>query len=289
MPGHEIVGRVTRKGPGVTKYAEGDLVDAGCMINSCEVREPCRAGEENYCQGPNSWLTTHNGPMRPKAKANGHNMYGRDNTSGGYSTSIVVKEAFVLRIPVSLDPAAPILCAGVTTFSPLRRWDVKDGSRVGVIGVGGLGNMAVKLARALGAAVSAFTTSKEKLDEIAALGATGMLETDKAALTALEMSLDFVLSTIPEKHDLNPFVPLLNRDGALVVVGALEAMAGVNDLELARHRRSVAGSLVGGLRETQEVLDFCAAHGIAPDIEVIPIQDVDRAYKAVQAGDVRFR
>ena len=218
-------------------------------------------------------------------------MYGRDNTFGGYSTSIVVKESFVLRVPEGLDPAAaaPILCAGVTTFSPLRRWGVTAGQKVGVVGVGGLGHMAIKLARALGAEVWAFTSSQDKLDEMAGLGAVGVLESDKAAMKALELSLDFILSTVPEKHDLNPYVSMLKRDGAVVAVGALEAMAGLNNMELAMHRRSAAGSLIGGIAETQEVLDFCAEHGIAPEIQVIPIQEVNQAYKAVSKGDVRFR
>jgi len=262
------------------------------MIDSCGACGPCQHGEENYCEGPNSWLATYNGPMIPKAKApNGANMYGRDNTFGGYSTSLVVKESFVLRVPEGMDPAAaaPILCAGVTTFSPMRHWGVKAGDRVGVIGLGGLGHMAVKLARAMGAQVTVFTTTKEKIEEAAKLGAEGVMENDKAALKALELQFDFILSTVPEKHDLNPFVTLLKRDAALVVVGALEPLAPTNNMEMAFHRRTLAGSLIGSIRETQDVLDFCADHGIAPDIEMIPIQEVNRAYKEVEKGDVRFR
>jgi uncharacterized zinc-type alcohol dehydrogenase-like protein len=292
MPGHEVVGRVTRRGPGASRYEVGDLVGVGCMIDSCGACGPCQHGDENYCEGPNSWLATYNGPMVPKAKApGGANMYGRDNTFGGYSTSLVVKESFVLKVPDGMDPAAaaPILCAGVTTFSPMRHWGVKAGDRVGVIGLGGLGHMAVKLAKAMGAEVTVFTRTKEKIEEAAKLGAEGVMENDKAALKALEMQFDFILSTVPEKHDLNPFVTLLKRDAALVVVGALEPLAPTNNMEMAFHRRTMAGSLIGSVRETQDVLDFCADHGIGPDIEIIPIQEVNRAYKEVEKGDVRFR
>jgi alcohol dehydrogenase (NADP+) len=292
MPGHEVVGRVTRTGADVSRHKIGDLVGVGCMIDSCGACEPCRSHEEQYCEGPNSWLATYNGPMVPAAKAeDGGNMYGRDNTYGGYSNVLVVREEFVLKIPEALAPeaAAPILCAGVTTYSPMRHWGVKAGDKVGVIGLGGLGHMAVKLARAMGAEVTAFTRTKEKLDEAAALGATGVLESDKDALKALKNSFDFMMSTVPEKHDLNPFVELLKRDGTVCVVGALEPLAPENNMERAMHRKSVAGSLIGSLAETQEVLDFCAENGIAPDIELIPIQDINKAYKKVESGDVRFR
>jgi uncharacterized zinc-type alcohol dehydrogenase-like protein len=197
----------------------------------------------------------------------------------------------VLKVPDGMDPAAaaPILCAGVTTFSPMRHWGVKAGDRVGVIGLGGLGHMAVKLAKAMGAKVTVFTRTKEKIEEAGNLGAEGVMENDTAALKALELQFDFILSTVPEKHDLNPFVTLLKRDAALVVVGALEPLAPTNNMEVAFHRRTLAGSLIGSIKETQEVLDFCAEHGIAPDIEIIPIQEVNRAYKEVEKGDVRFR
>lgn len=292
MPGHEVVGRVRRAGIAVTKHAVGDVVGVGCMIESCRSCEPCRSGDENYCEGPNSWLATYNGPMVPSSKApTGGNIYDRDNTFGGYSDVIVVNQDFVLKIPLALDPqaAAPILCAGVTTYSPLKHWGVKAGDKVGVLGFGGLGNMAAKLARAMGAEVTIFTTTKEKLDEAKRLGATGVLESDSDALKALEKSFDFILSTVPEKHDVNPFVKLLKRDSALVVCGALEPLKPVNNQEVAFHRRSVSGSLIGSIAETQEVLDFCAEHGIAPDIEVIDIQDINHAYKQVEQGDVRFR
>ncbi|WP_300974886.1 NAD(P)-dependent alcohol dehydrogenase [Sphingomonas sp. LHG3406-1] len=296
MPGHEVVGRVTRAAKG-GKFKVGDVVGVGCMIDSCQSCEPCREGDENYCEGPNSWLATYNGPMIPAKQApTGENMYGRDNTFGGYSNTMVVREDFAIRIPDALKPeeAAPILCAGVTTFSPMRHWGVKKGDKVGVVGLGGLGHMAVKLARALGAEVTVFTTSADKKAEAEALGATHVTmekEITKNAeeLSATPGSFDFIISTVPEKHDINGFVALLKRDKTLVIVGALEPMAPLDNQAVAFHRRSVSGSLIGSIKETQEVIDFCAEHGIAPDIEIIPIQDINGAMKKVEKGDVRFR
>ena len=230
--------------------------------------------------------------MLPAAMADtGANMYPKDNTFGGYSDKIVVAEDFVLKIPAGLKPevAAPILCAGVTTFSPMRHWGVKAGDKVGVIGFGGLGDMAIKIAKAMGAEVTVFTHTEEKLAEAAKLGARGVLESDKDTLKTLKRSFDFLLDTIPQKHDLDPFIELLKRDRTLAVVGALEPLKAVNNQERAMHRTSVAGSIIGGIRETQEVLDFCAEHGIGPDIQVIPIQQINDAYKDVIDGDVRFR
>ena len=292
MPGHEIVGRVIKAGPDVTLHKVGDLVGVGCMIDSCRQCEPCHDHEEQYCDGPNSWLATYNGPMKPKSQAeNKQNMYGRDNTFGGYSNVMVVKEDFLLKIPAALpvEAAAPILCAGVTTFSPMKHWGVKAGQLVGVIGFGGLGDMAVKLAKALGAKVTVFTTTKEKLEEASKLGVEGVLESDKKALEELESSFDFILSTIPEKHKVDAFIPLLKRNGTYVAVGALAEIPGYNNKELIMARKSLAGSLIGSIAETQEVLDICAEHGIAPDVQVIPIQDVNEAYKKVKSGEVRFR
>ncbi|RAK57275.1 NAD(P)-dependent alcohol dehydrogenase [Phenylobacterium deserti] len=291
LPGHEIVGRVSRIGAQVSRYKEGDLVGVGCMIDSCRQCDACRSGEQNYCQGPNSWLATYNGPMKP-AKEAGQNMYGRDNTFGGYSNVVVVPEDFVLRIPEGLDPAAaaPILCAGVTTFSPMRHWEVKAGDKVGVVGLGGLGHMALKLAKALGAKVTVFTSTKEKIKEAKTLGADeAYLEDDEKALEPLEASFDFIISTIPQKHDVNPFIALLKHDRTLAIVGALEEMKGVNNMDTAMLRRSVAGSLIGSIDETQEVLDFCAQHQVAPEIEIIDIKDINDAMKKVEKGEVRFR
>ena len=297
MPGHEMTGRVRAVGPGVTRHAVGDLVGIGCMVDSCQACESCRAGDENYCEGPNSFLQTYNGPTVPAEQAvTGQNMYGRDNTFGGYSDVIVVREDFVLKIPAGMDPAsaAPILCAGITTYSPLRHWKVGPGSRVGVVGLGGLGHMAVKLAVAMGAEVTVFTTTKEKQAEAAKLGAA-FVEMEKDAksrmmkMAATAGRFDFILSTIPEKHDINPFIVLLKRDATMVVVGAVEPLAPINNQAVAFHRRNVSGSFIGSIRETQEVLDFCAEHGIKPDIEVIPIQQVNDVYPKVEDGEVRFR
>ncbi len=293
MPGHEIVGRVVQAGPGVTKHKVGDLVGVGCMIDSCRDCAACKSGAENYCEGPNSWLATYNGPMIPVGKSpTGKNMYGRDNTFGGYSNTLVVSQDFALKIPAALSPAAaaPILCAGVTTYSPMKHWGVKAGDHVGILGFGGLGDMATKIARALGAQVTVFTTSKEKAPDAERIGAGQVvLASDEHKLASMNGSFDFILSTIPEKSNLDPFVPLLKRDRTLVIVGALEPLASFNNMQLASQRRSVAGSLIGGIAETQEVLDFCADHGIAPDIEVIGIDTINEAYTKVEAGEVRYR
>jgi alcohol dehydrogenase (NADP+) len=292
MPGHEIVGRVTTVGEGAVRHSVGDIVGIGCMIDSCRTCEPCLAGEENYCEGPNGWLATYNGPFIPAAKApNGGNMYGRKNTYGGYSNQYTVREDFALKIPEGLAPevAAPILCAGATTYSPMKHWGVKAGDHVGVIGIGGLGHMAIKIAVAMGAKVTAFTSSKDKIEDIEQLGSSVVIEDDKQALKTLENSFDFMLSTIPEKHDINPFIPLLKRDKTIVLVGALEPMKGVDNSVVAFYRKSMAGSIIGSLAETQEILDFCAEHKIGPDVEIIPIQKINDAFKELEKGDVRFR
>jgi uncharacterized zinc-type alcohol dehydrogenase-like protein len=292
MPGHEVVGRVARVGEDVTLHAVGDIVGVGCMIDSCRACEPCESGEENYCEGPNSWLATYNGPMVPSAKApTGTNQYGRDNTYGGYSTTLVVAEDFVLKIPAGLSPevAAPILCAGVTTYSPMMHWGVGAGDRVGIIGFGGLGHLAAKIATALGAEVTLFTTTEEKVEEARKLGMTAVYVKDEEAMKQYKASFDFMLSTIPEKSDLTIFIPLLARDASLIVVGALEPLSPINNMQTAAHRNSVGGSLIGSIEETQEVLDFCAEHNIGPDIEIIDIKDINDAYSKVEAGEVRFR
>ena len=292
MPGHEIVGRVAKVGTDVTLHKVGDVVGVGCMVDSCRECAPCRAGEEQYCEGPNSWLATYNGPNIPASKAKtGGNMYPTDHTFGGYSNIIVVKEDFVLKIPASLaiQAAAPILCAGVTTYSPMKHWGVKPGHKVGIVGLGGLGDMAVKIAVAMGAEVTVFTTTKEKIAEAQKLGATGVLETDTEAFEALEKCFDLILSTVPEKHKVDPFVPLLAHGATYVAVGALVPMPGWNHQEVIMGRRSIAGSLFGSIKETQEVLDFCAEHRIAPEVEVIQIQDINEAFRRVKEGDVRFR
>ncbi len=290
LPGHEIVGRVTDVGTEVTKHKRGDLVAVGCMVDSCRECGPCRAGIEQYCEGPHSWTATYNGPMKPDGT----------NTFGGYSDRVVVTEDFVLRVPDSLTTVgnaglasvAPLLCSAVTTYSPLRHWKVGPGQRVGIVGLGGLGHVAVKLARALGAEVVVFTTSKKRKEADARrFGASDVVDsTDKKAMQAHASSLDFVLSTIPEAHDVNPYVQLLKLDGTITLVGVLTALEkGTDNQQVAFHRRSVAGSLIGGIAETQEVLEFCAQHGIASEVEVIPIQEINDAYDKVVDGKVRYR
>ncbi len=293
LPGHEIVGRASRIGGAVTRVAVGDLVGVGCMIDSCGRCAACLDGAENYCEGPNSWLATYNGPMVPAARSPSRgNIYGRDNTFGGYATAIVVTERFVLRLPDALAPeaAAPILCAGVTTYAPMRHWGVGPGSAVGIIGFGGLGDMALRIAIALGATVTVFTNSPDKEADARRLGAARVVVgTGRAALAGLRNSFDFLLDTIPQAHELDAFVTLLKRDRTIVVVGALETMKPVNNVAVARFRRSVAGSLIGSIADTQEVLDFCARHGIAPAIELIAIADINEAYERITRGEVRYR
>lgn len=292
MPGHEVVGRVKRVGAGVTRHKVGDLVGVGCMIDSCNTCEPCTSGEQNYCEGPNSWLATYNGPMVPASKAPDQtNTYKRDNTYGGYSSSMVVREDFALKIPAGMKPevAAPILCAGVTTYSPMKHWGVKPGHKVAILGFGGLGNMAAKIAKALGAEVTVFTTTDEKVATAPVLGIHAIHTDDDFTIEPLKGSFDFMLSTIPNKTDLTPFVPLLKRNASLVIVGALEQLAPFNNMQIAGHRNSVSGSLIGSLAETQEILDLCAEHSIGPDIEVIGIEDINHAFKKVENGEVRYR
>jgi uncharacterized zinc-type alcohol dehydrogenase-like protein len=296
IPGHEVVGRVARIGASVTRHQVGDMVGVGCMIDSCRQCQPCTSGEQNYCEGPNSWLATYNGPMIPAELATtGSNQYGRDNTFGGYSTTLVAPEDFVLKIPAGLKPeiAAPILCAGVTTYSPMKHWGVKRGDKVGIIGFGGLGDMAAKIARAMGAEVVLFTTTEEKLTEAARVGAQAVLAADLKPGTETflqhKATFDFILSTIPQKSDLNPFLPLLKRNKSLIIVGALEPLESFNNMQLAAHRNQVGGSLIGSIADTQEILDFCAKHNIGPDIELIDIKDINEAYKKVEDGEVRFR
>ena len=285
VPGHEIVGRVLDVGSTVTKFNLGDIVGVGCMVDSCGQCQPCQHGEENYCQGPVSFTGTYNGPL----KADGSGA----NTFGGYSTNLTVKESFVLRIPAGLDiqAAAPILCAGITTYSPMKHWKVKAGDQVGIVGLGGLGHMAVKLAKALGANVTAITTTKEKRADAEAMGAhTVLISSDAAAMKQHEATFSFILNTIPDAYDINDYVSLLNRNGTVVAVGLLgEYKKPLNNMEMASYRRSVAGSLIGGIAETQEVLDFCAEHHILPDVEMIAMQDINKAFDKLMDKEVRYR
>ncbi len=285
VPGHEIIGKVVQAGSAVTRYKTGDIVGVGCMIDSCGACHPCKGGEENYCEGPVSFTATYNGPMKPDGSGY--------NTFGGYSDKIVVKESFVIKIPDTLDikSAAPILCAGVTTYSPLKHWNVKEGTRVGVVGLGGLGHMAVKLAKALGAEVTVLTRDKEKRADAERLGAHQVLiTTDEDAVARQELSLDFILVTIPEAFEVNDYINLLKLDGVLTTVGLLGPYKkALNNMPMAMHRRSVAGSLIGGIAETQEVLDFCAQHNILPETQMIKIQDINDAFDKMNDEEVRYR
>lgn len=285
VPGHEIVGRVTSVGAQVSGFAPGDTVGVGCLVDSCRQCDSCQEGLEQYCEGPVGPTATYNGPMNPDGSG--------ANTYGGYSTRLVVDEHFVLRVPSNLDLQAvpPLLCAGITTYSPLRHWKVSAGQKVGVVGMGGLGHMAVKLATAMGAHVTVFSTDAEKEADARRFGAQDfVLSTDQKAMQARQLSLDFVLSTIPVAHDINPYVMLLKRDSTLALIGALGPFTKPTDnSEVAFHRRSVAGSLIGGIAETQEVLDFCGQHNITAEIELIPMQDINSAFKKMDKGQVRYR
>lgn len=285
VPGHEIVGRVVEAGNAVTKFDKGDIVGIGCMIDSCGTCTSCHEGDEQYCQGPVGPTMTYNGYFKPDGSG--------FNTFGGYSGAIVVKEAFVLRIPPALDTAAaaPILCAGVTTYNPLKNAGVKPGDRVGIAGIGGLGHMAVKIAKAMGAEVTAITTRKDKKDAALKLGADSVLiSEDEDAMKQYENYFNFILVTIPEAFDVNPYVCLLRPKGSLVTVGLLGPyQQPTNNMEVAKLGRSVGGSLIGGIRSTQEVLDFCAEHHILPDVEMIDIKDINEAFEKKKDEEVRFR
>ena len=283
IPGHEIVGRVTATGAEVTKFKVGETVAVGCMVDSCGVCENCKENLEQYCEGPVGFTLTYNGPAKPDGT----------NTFGGYSDKIVVTEHFILKVPENLDvkAVAPILCAGVTTYSPLKHWKVEAGQKVGIAGLGGLGHMAVKIAAAMGADVTVFSTSEEKESDARKFGAKDfVLSTDTDALAKLELKFDFILDTISDAHDINPYIKTLKRDGTLAVVGLLLPFAeATNNAEVAFHRRNVVGSLIGGIAETQEVLDFCGEHNIMPEIEIIAMEDINDAYKRMNNGEVRYR
>lgn len=280
VPGHEIVGRVVKAGNAVKKFKEGDLAAVGCMVDSCRVCANCREGLEQYCD-IGATLT-----YNAEDKALGGVTY------GGYSESIVVNEAFVLRVPGGLDLAAtaPLLCAGVTTYSPLRHWNVRKGQKVGVVGLGGLGHMAVKFANAFGANVVLFTTSANKTDDALRLGAHEVVISKNQSEMQKQLgTFDFILDTVSAAHDLNAYIDLLKRDGTITLVGAPEFPLPVAAFNLIARRRQVAGSAIGGIRETQEMLDFCAQHGITADIELIRIQQINQAYERMLKSDVKYR
>ena len=281
VPGHEIVGRVTEVGPGVTRYKTGDLVGVGCLVDSCRTCASCQEGLEQYCE--NGFVGTYNGTDRVTG----------ETTYGGYSTNLVVDEAFVLRVPDNLDPAAvaPLLCAGITTYSPLRTWGAGPGKKVGIVGLGGLGHMGVKLAHAMGAHVVLFTTSASKVEDGKRLGADEVvISKDPEAMAKHANSFDLLINTVAAQHDLNPFIALLKRDGTMTLVGAPEHdHPSPQVFNLIMKRRRLAGSLIGGIAETQEMLDFCGQHGITSDIETIPMQQINEAYGRMLKSDVKYR
>jgi uncharacterized zinc-type alcohol dehydrogenase-like protein len=281
VPGHEIVGRVTRVGGEVQKFKEGDLAGVGCLVDSCRNCINCDEGFEQYCD--HGFTLTYNSPDKHTGGM----------TYGGYSTAIVVDEDFVLRIPEGLDPAAaaPLLCAGITTYSPLRQWKVGKGQKVGVVGLGGLGHMAVKLAHAMGAHVVLFTTSPGKTQDGLRLGADEVVVSRNAdAMEKHVNSFNFILNTVAAPHNLDAYLVLLKRDGTMTLVGApAEPHPSPNVFNLIFKRRRLAGSLIGGIAETQEMLDFCAEHGIVADIEIIPMQTINEAWERMVRSDVKYR
>lgn len=281
VPGHEIVGKVTKVGSKVKKFKVGDTVGVGCMVGSCGKCSGCHDGVEQYCEG--GIILTYNSPEKETGTM----------TYGGYSDSIVVNQDFVLTIPAGLDikAAAPLLCAGITTYSPLRHWKIGKDSKVGVVGLGGLGHMAVKIANAMGAHVTMITTSKSKEADAKRLGAHEVLfSTDASAMKNHAGKLDFIINTIPQTHDLNPYINLLKRDGTMVMVGAVEPIQSPLDCaHMIFKRKAIAGSLIGGIKETQEMLDFCAKHNVLPDIEMIPAQKINEAYERMLKNDVKYR
>ena len=284
VPGHEIAGVVTAVGANVTRFKEGDRVGVGCMVDSCRTCPACVEGEEQYCV---PGMTQTYGSPDPKGAPVGQTI-----TQGGYSDAIVVDQNYVLRIPDSLplDAAAPLLCAGITTWSPLREWKVGPGSKVAVIGLGGLGHMAVKLAAALGAEVTVLSTSDRKKADAERMGAKHFLiNSDKDAMKAAAEKFDLIINTVSATHEIANHVQLLARDGTMVMLGLTTEGLPVFALPLLRRRRRIAGSLIGGIRETQEMLDFCAEHGIACDIELIAPDRINEAYERMEKSDVRYR
>jgi len=280
VPGHEIVGKVTAVGDGVTRFKIGDAVGVGCLVDSCRHCEECEHGQEQYCENK---VFTYSS-IDPKDGS---------LTQGGYSNSIVVSDRFVLKIPAGLDlkGAAPLLCAGITTYSPLRHWLADEHTKVAIVGLGGLGHMGLKLAKAMGAEVTLFTRSPGKEDDAKRLGAHHVvLSTDAAQMAAVKGKFDLIIDTVPYDHDLNPYIPTLSVNGTLVLVGYLGPLGtALNTAPLVLERKALGGSLIGGLPETQEMLDFCGEHGITSDVEVIAMADINKAYARLLKSDVKYR
>jgi uncharacterized zinc-type alcohol dehydrogenase-like protein len=280
VPGHEIVGRVTEVGSEVTKYKVGDHVAVGCLVDSCQHCDQCHAGEEQYCR--EGMTGTYNAPDRISG----------ENTLGGYAKHLVVREEFVLRVPASLHLArvAPLLCAGITTYSPLRTWNVGPGSRVGVVGMGGLGHMAIKLAAGMGAQVTVISRTPGKEHDARELGVDGFLvSADSAAMAAAANGFDLIIDTVPVRHDINPYLPLLDIDGTICLVGQVGPMPEFTTVPMILGRRRIAGSVIGGIRETQEVLDFCGRMNILPECEIIRMDEINHAFERMEKSDVRYR
>lgn len=280
VPGHEIVGRVTEVAADVTRHKAGDIVAIGCMVDSCQHCDQCRKGEEQLCREGNT------------GTYGGHDRVTGEYTKGGYSKHIVAREEFVLKVPDGLDvsKAAPLLCAGITTYSPLRTWDVGPGSRVGVIGMGGLGHMAVKLAAGMGAHVTVMSRSADKAEDARELGADAFLvSSDADAMERAASTFDLIIDTVPVKHDIDPYVPLLDVDGTLCIVGQIGPMPEMTTVPLLLGRRRIAGSPIGGIAQTQEMLDFCARKNILPEVEMIEMDQINDAYERMERSDVRYR
>jgi uncharacterized zinc-type alcohol dehydrogenase-like protein len=280
VPGHEIVGKIVSVGNHVTKFKVGDNAAVGCMVDSCRECDYCKDGLEQYCETGNT------------GTYNSYDKYLQTQTYGGYAESIVVDEHFVLKVPENLDLAAtaPLLCAGITTYSPLRHWSVGPGHKVGIVGLGGLGHMAVKLAKAMGAEVIVFTTSPSKVEDARRLGASEVvLSNDQQEMKKYRNKLHFILDAVSAQHDINTYLRLLRVDGTLALVGAPEHPLPVAAFSLIPHRRTFAGSMIGGIPETQEMLDFCGEHNIVSDIEMINIQEINKAYDRLLKGDVKYR
>lgn len=281
VPGHEIIGKITKIGAEVTKFQVGDLAGVGCLVDSCRECESCKQDLEQYCLNGST------------GTYNGHDKHLNQQTFGGYSEKVVVDEAFVLKIPENLDlkAVAPLLCAGITTWSPLKHWNVKEGSKVAVVGLGGLGHMAIKLAKGLGAEVTLISRSPDKIQDALDLGADAVvISTYENEMKAAQGKFDLIIDTVPYDHDINPYISTLNISGTLVLVGYIGKMEeALFTPPVVLGRRSVAGSLIGGIKETQEMLDFCGEHNILPEIEMIKMQDINEAYERMLKSDVHYR
>ncbi len=280
VPGHEIIGKVIKAGEKVENFKEGDLVGVGCMVDSCQKCDACENDLEQFCE--EGMVGTYNGK----------NKHTQKQTFGGYSTDIIVKEDFVLKIPENLEieSVAPLLCAGITTFSPLNHWGIKKGDKVGIVGLGGLGHMGIKFAHAMGAETYMITTSPSKAEDAKKLGADAVLiSKEEKEMKEHAGSFDFLLNTVPVKHDINPYLKLLKRDSTMVMVGAIEPLEPMNGGNLIMGRKRVAGSLIGGIKETQEMLDFCGENNITCDVEMIEMQEINTAFERVTDNDVKYR